>query len=265
MIPIISVPNIQTPPPVQTSAVTAATSDIAVGSLPMTFVAPAVSMVEVSNYSKGLPATRVGNGNNSNVAVLSYPPATPVTTSETQTSQLGFTSQFMAQAFAQSSDEEAASLAELFSSATPEVVDTGTYITYNMIKYLPSNAALPKPESPHIKLVSGNDVAPRKDTPAAPIQRATQEFQPQIAAQSASIAQSTETATNVSRVAPAPTGTVPVQVSTPAPVRSVPTRRTVQEQPSLVQSTGVESYEATVVRNTENLTKAPRITLSTSF
>lgn len=255
MIPVISVPNLQMAPPVQPNVVTAATSNVAVGSLPLTFVAPAVAQSEINNYSRGIGAPATGKSNAS-VSVLTYTPSTPAPVPQTTTSQLGFTSQFMAQALGQGSGDSA-SLAALFSSTTPEVVNTGTYLTFNMVKFKPSNAAIPYIEPPQRELASGAAIRVERTPVSAPAPAPMPA--PAVQQEIASAPQSAQMATHVVKSVAPQVVSIPAPAPAPSRVRAeanVSANKSGSVKSvlsSLVKASGMHAYVATIARNSVNL------------
>lgn len=176
MVPGITAPHIQTPPPVSDAVITGLT-DAAIGRLPATIVAPAVPAssadlllhnntqsaqktvpAQVSNSGASAAASFAASGNNGATQNISFQPSSP----------------FLAQLISQiPPDIEASSqLAFLFSAGRQRIVDYPTMLAFGTTRHAPSYASLPRGariEAPATEAASVPAALPVSETSAPPV------------------------------------------------------------------------------------------------
>lgn len=256
MIPIISIPTVQTQATVSSAFVVSAPSEVAIGRLPFQSVAASIAAPEVNNNSRGNPQPRtqpsvseaVANSSSSGLSQIAAP------TLESGRSTPGFSSLFLAQLFGQKNVIQDGSLMQSFlgSFSPSQTIDYNTMIAFSRTKYKPSNAAVPRLAESSQPIVSAATQAPSE-----PSLRDQLVQQRQINQNQQQAVQSAPTVPNIVKQfeaaasAPAVTyATTPVKEKAPvqAKVKQAFTTESLIRTPQ-----GLGSYMATAARNTLNL------------
>ncbi len=254
MTPFLTMPTVQPQTPVQTSAVAGVPTQISTIKLPVDAVPATVNTEAVYNNTKG-----------SGAAVTSPSMGAASTLSGNtilQGSLLGldfrpsvqFSSPFLTQLFAQTPGSQISALTGFFANDNmPKgIADPMLMNLYSQVKYMPSNAAVPRPELANVfSLMQGQQSKIMQQL----AEQKAQLMQSQIRSEPVdggrqSLAQSLVSATTPSRPAQPATAQQSQSRNTTSPMESRSFR-------SLVQPTGVDAYMASFSRNIVNLTQQP--------
>ncbi|MCC7259560.1 MAG: hypothetical protein IT567_00845 [Alphaproteobacteria bacterium] len=231
MVPGITAPYIQTPPPVSDAVITGLT-DAAIGRLPATIVAPAVPAssadLQLHNNTQSTPKpvpAQIGGGSAS--AAASF--MTSGNSSTTQTISFQPSSPFLAQLISQiPPDIEASSqLSFLFSAGRQRIVDYPTMLAFGTTRHAPSYASLPR---------GARVEAPAAETPSVKISTP-----PAIPASEASALPVRVSAATLS---PAPNAALPIDTSRLADTAPAITQPITPRQASSAYRTTVERNDA---------------------
>lgn len=176
MVPGITAPYIQTPPPVSDAVITGLT-DAAIGRLPAAIVAPAVPASSADlllhNNTQSTPRSVPAQaGNSSASAAAGF--AASGNGGATQNVSFQPSSPFLAQLIAQiPPDIEASSqLSFLFSAGRQRIVDYPTMLAFGTTRHAPSYASLPRGariEAPVTEAASVPTAPPAAETSAPPV------------------------------------------------------------------------------------------------
>lgn len=220
------------------------TSDIAIGRLPFSSVAASVALPEGNNNRSSHSPTYLA-ANPQNTAMLPFDGYLP--RAQTASLSFGFSSQFLAQLLGQS--DTASGLSQFFGgSSTLFIGDPGLLEAYGQVKYMPSHASLPRPQTPAMRF---NDIIGKSENAALSAPRIAME----------PVAQTASPAVNMPPVAQAVRQADPIHPvisSIPVNTETVKTQR-VSTSPrtgiggagekSLIRPRGVDAYLATFSRN----------------
>lgn len=136
MIPTLAAPNIQVPPPVDTSMFTAPSPEPALGRLPLNIVPPPVTNPKVSdNPRNGQPPLR--NNDNAAKAATDKPAFSFGTTNGEMAFESPYSTTFVAQLFGQFTMSEGSGMSDGF-------LDFDQLANMNFVKYKPSLAFRPR-------------------------------------------------------------------------------------------------------------------------
>lgn len=150
MIPTLSAPNIQVPPPVETSVFTGQNADAALGRLPVVTVPPTVTSAKVADDTRSQQQAR-NPQQNSTPAAESFSVSTQMGAGEL-VFESPYSTTFVAQLFGQfqTADETLGALSGQSAEAPLGFVDFDRLSQFDITKYMPSFAFRPQVETPAV-------------------------------------------------------------------------------------------------------------------
>lgn len=254
MTPLLAIPAIQAQPPVQTSAVVGAPTQISTIKLPVDAVPSTVNVEQVYNNTRGsstvrqspvsLGAASVASGNTAlmpMIAGLDFRPS------------VQFSSPFLAQLFSQTPGNQLQTMAGFFTNdnAPRYVADPAMMALFSQVKYKPSNASIPLPDSDHVfNTMRQQQQQFMQQLSDQKIQQMQSQVREMPAAQASQGTR--QIIIHLPNLGGAPTqergSNAAANTSSPFAAKSFR---------SLVQPTGVDAYIASFARNYANLTEQP--------
>jgi len=258
MIPGIAIPSAVQPPP-QPAALTALTSDVAIGRMPFSAVGGTVAIAEVINNTQG-------NGQLARRMAASTANSAPAPLASSSTlgasPTVGFSSLFVAQLLGQNTNGDSDLIASFFSQQPASIaLDNETLVQFSRVIYKPSYASLPLPPQPMMQLAPSDEPTPLDTLRSQMMTSPAQDVARMETARISSPVSTVSFASNAGLVeAQAGNAVLPVQSPRTAPrpasnSNSVDAPRQQPQQPrSLIQSSGgLDAYMATISRNAANL------------
>ena len=246
MIPIISVPSSQSSYSTAPVAAMASMSDVVLGRLPVASIAPSVNLADMNNNSRGNPSMRPAmqpqSASDNSQGLFNPGIASRVSQ---PTLNASASTLFLAQLFAQSDN------AVSITGSTSQFIDYSTFVQYGMVKYRPSNAAMPRAETRAPEMSA-------EPSAANQLRMAAEQ-----AARQLENANTVRQATPLVNAAPAASaGATMAQASAPQTEKTEarPQNATLKTSASrggasssLIRQRGVDAYMATFARNYANL------------
>lgn len=152
MVPIVAVPHMQAPPPVETSLFTGNIAHPAIGRLPVHVVPPPIDNPEVADYNRQQQQGRQGNQSQSRQAAPSVPGSALPAAPGRVTLDMPFSTTFMAQIYGQT---PAGGSNPLFGA----FITMESMAAYGNIKYMPSLAFRPQDSGQRTQVQDGGTEA----------------------------------------------------------------------------------------------------------
>ncbi len=255
MTPFLTMPSIQTQLPVQTSAVVGMPTQISTIKLPIDAVPSTLQAEPVYNNTRGsgqarlsgsLGAASIMGGNSTLMPLMAGLDFRP---------SVQFSSPFLTQLFAQTPGSQLQAMTQFFvNDNTPKsVADPALMALYSQVKYKPSNASIPLPDSRQTLDVMQ---AQQQRFMQQLTEQKQQMIQSQIRSEPASAGGLRQSLVQASFQA------TPPRFSQPETPGSTQTTRSgspfgAKTFRSLVQPTGIDAYIASFSRNLANLTAQP--------